>query len=91
MLFFVCFKPFNFTSLVILVRLWKIQLLFLSLLHNCTFTAPPSSAIKVWDFQAALDPRTPADAICLRTLVVRSSLCPSVGYMYVCVYTFYLP
>ena len=51
----------------------------------------PSSAIKVWDFQAALDPRTPADAICLRTLVVRLSLCPSVGYMYVCVYTFYLP
>lgn len=29
-----------------------------------------SRAIKVWDFQAALDPRTPADALCLRTLVV---------------------
>lgn len=32
------------------------------------------SAIKVWDFQAALDPRTPADALCLRTLVVRGFL-----------------
>lgn len=29
-----------------------------------------SRAIKVWDFQAALDPRTPSDALCLRTLVV---------------------
>ena len=26
--------------------------------------------IKVWDFQAALDPRTPADALCLTTSVV---------------------
>ena len=24
----------------------------------------------MWDFQAALDPRTPSDALCLRTLVV---------------------
>lgn len=37
----------------------------------CTFSY---SAIKVWDFQAALDPRTPADALCLRTLVVRGFL-----------------
>ena len=32
-----------------------------------------SRAIKVWDFQAALDPRTPSDALCLRTLVVSHS------------------
>ena len=28
------------------------------------------SAIKVWDFQAALDPRSQADTLCLRTLMV---------------------
>lgn len=27
--------------------------------------------IKVWDLQAALDPRAPAGTLCLRTLVVR--------------------
>ena len=26
-------------------------------------------SIKVWDFQAALDPKTPANTICWRTLV----------------------
>ena len=36
-----------------------------------------SSAIKVWDFQSALDPRTPVDTLCLRTLVVSS--------VYVCI------
>ncbi len=30
------------------------------------------SAIKVWDFQAALDPRAPTEGLCLRTLVVSS-------------------
>lgn len=29
-----------------------------------------SSKIKVWDLQAALDPRAPASTLCLRTLVV---------------------
>lgn len=28
------------------------------------------SKIKVWDLQAALDPRAPASTLCLRTLVV---------------------
>ena len=41
---------------------------------SCYPPSLPSSAIKVWDFQAALDPRTPADAICLRTLVVSFEL-----------------
>lgn len=31
-------------------------------------------AIKVWDFQSALDPRTPVDTLCLRTLVVSAVL-----------------
>jgi WD40 repeat protein len=30
---------------------------------------PPNSKIKVWDLQAAMDPRTPASTLCLRTLV----------------------
>lgn len=30
------------------------------------------SKIKVWDLQAALDPRAPASTLCLRTLVVSS-------------------
>ena len=30
----------------------------------------------MWDFQAALDPRTPADALCLRTLVVSQYFSP---------------
>lgn len=30
-----------------------------------------SRKIKVWDLQAALDPRAPASTLCLRTLVVR--------------------
>lgn len=29
-----------------------------------------SRKIKVWDLQAALDPRAPASTLCLRTLVV---------------------
>lgn len=28
------------------------------------------SKIKVWDLQAALDPRSPAGTLCLRTLIV---------------------
>lgn len=32
--------------------------------------ACPNSKIKVWDLQAALDPRAPASTLCLRTLVV---------------------
>lgn len=31
------------------------------------------SKIKVWDLQAALDPRAPASTLCLRTLVVRDA------------------
>lgn len=31
------------------------------------------SKIKVWDLQAALDPRAPASTLCLRTLVVRGT------------------
>lgn len=31
--------------------------------------------IKVWDLMAALDPRTPASALCLNTLVVGVCLC----------------
>lgn len=27
-------------------------------------------AIKVWDFQAALDPRAPTESLCVRTLMV---------------------
>lgn len=30
----------------------------------------PCRKIKVWDLQAALDPRAPASTLCLRTLVV---------------------
>lgn len=33
----------------------------------------PHSKIKVWDLQAALDPRAPAGTLCLRTLVVSVS------------------
>ena len=33
-----------------------------------------SRKIKVWDLQAALDPRAPASTLCLRTLVVRDLL-----------------
>lgn len=32
------------------------------------------SKIKVWDLQAALDPRAPASTLCLRTLVVGSKV-----------------
>lgn len=34
---------------------------------------PVCSKIKVWDLQAALDPRAPASTLCLRTLVVRDA------------------
>lgn len=34
---------------------------------------PVYSKIKVWDLQAALDPRAPASTLCLRTLVVRGT------------------
>lgn len=34
---------------------------------------PVCSKIKVWDLQAALDPRAPASTLCLRTLVVRGT------------------
>lgn len=37
----------------------------------------PCRKIKVWDLQAALDPRAPASTLCLRTLVV----CDLLGWM----------
>ena len=44
-------------------------------------------AIKVWDFPAALDPRTPADALCLRTLVVsRCCISPGLFIRLLCVH-----
>lgn len=36
----------------------------------CSLSLSLSSKIKVWDLQAALDPRAPASTLCLRTLVV---------------------
>ena len=40
----------------------------------CRFYLPSltadSRAIKVWDFQAALDPRAPTESLCVRTLMV---------------------
>lgn len=39
--------------------------------------------IKVWDLVAALDPRAPASALCLKTLVVRLTLNHSI-YMLFC-------
>lgn len=41
-------------------------------LHTVSFV-PVCSKIKVWDLQAALDPRAPASTLCLRTLVVRGT------------------
>jgi hypothetical protein len=46
--------------------------IFLSL-HKCIiiyFGPIFCRKIKVWDLQAALDPRAPASSLCLRTLVV---------------------
>ena len=40
--------------------------------NKCIYLVCPST-IKVWDLQAALDPRAPASSLCLRTLVVRWS------------------
>lgn len=37
--------------------------------------SPFHSKIKVWDLQAALDPRAPASTLCLRTLVVCRDCC----------------
>lgn len=41
-------------------------------LHTVAFCSI-CSKIKVWDLQAALDPRAPASTLCLRTLVVRGT------------------
>lgn len=42
------------------------------------YFVPVCSKIKVWDLQAALDPRAPASTLCLRTLVVRHAAVLSV-------------
>ena len=42
--------------------------------HAHIYHSLSHSAIKVWDFQAALDPRSQADTLCLRTLMVSRSL-----------------
>lgn len=47
-------------------------------LHTVVFCSI-CSKIKVWDLQAALDPRAPASTLCLRTLVVR-------GCCFSCIY-----
>lgn len=46
--------------------------------HAQIYHSLSHSAIKVWDFQAALDPRSQADTLCLRTLMV-SRLITTVG------------
>lgn len=50
--------------LFVLSDIWHVYFTRLSLVPVC-------SKIKVWDLQAALDPRAPASTLCLRTLVVR--------------------
>lgn len=52
------------THLFVLSDIWHVYFTRLSLVPVC-------SKIKVWDLQAALDPRAPASTLCLRTLVVR--------------------
>lgn len=54
------------THLFVLSDIWHVYFTRLSLVPVC-------SKIKVWDLQAALDPRAPASTLCLRTLVVRDA------------------
>lgn len=57
-------------QMIISVQHFQCILLFCSLSPSL----PPSRKIKVWDLQAALDPRAPASTLCLRTLVVSVQL-----------------
>ena len=41
----------------------------MSMFNLCLRPQWKHSKIKVWDLQAALDPRTPAGTLCLRTLI----------------------
>lgn len=54
------------THLFVLSDIWHVVL---HTIVSCTVY----SKIKVWDLQAALDPRAPASTLCLRTLVVRDA------------------
>ena len=58
--------------------------------HAYLYHSLSHSAIKVWDFQAALDPRSQADTLCLRTLMVsRLLLWVDTGKMGFCGETFH--
>ena len=63
---------FGSDALFNISHIWKI--LMVCLLYRFDSKRIVSGAydgkIKVWDLQAALDPRAPAGTLCLRTLVV---------------------